>query len=451
MSQSFLQRSSFDSWPIAKPLHRTLALLIDSVLVLVVVAILMKLFRQPMHMQNTPYFWLICMWFWEAFFVIFTGSSPGKRLLSLEIYSPRYDGAPSPVQISLRIIMFWMGLGLLGIGVLPILSRRDHRGWHDLIAETLVIGTSRSSPSTIATRWVPDIILILSLLLFSGIGARIFSVGLKNSQISTYSLKNCDSPEAFVKNTKNVLVGLVISPAFTNCWQAIETTNQNIKDAKIYQLAAIAKKYHQYLLIDKDERTEFFKNEIKPLEASLCATPSKECNSAGFLATLETGEDISYSENYFSESEAVLKQIAKSDDIAASLPKIIEGESNGWMKTLLTELEIGVKPEKLKRLPLVSNNRDWIHAVECLDRISSHLTTSSCDKMQTAYYAATEAKIANFDPIDDYLSTQARDFIYEELKALKTYYTAVANKDEAIQKDFLATYPRDSIFRSLVP
>lgn len=431
-------------------MQRVLALLIDSVLVLFVVVVLMKLFKQPMHWQNTPYFWLICMWFWEAFFVIFTGSSPGKRLLSLEIYSPRYDGAPSPVQISLRIIMFWLGLGLLGIGILPILSRRDHRGWHDLIAETLVIGTSRSNPSNIATRWVPDIILVLSLLLFSGIGARIFSVGIKNSQISTYSLNNCDSPEAFVKHSKDVLVGLVISPAFTNCWQAIETSNQNIKDAKIYQLAIISKKYHQYLLISKDARADFYKNEIKPLETTLCISPSKECNSASFLATLESGEDISFSENYFSEYETLLKSLAKTDDILKILPETIESESSGWLKTLLTELEVGLNPSKLKRLPLVSNNKDWVHAVECLERINSHLTTSSCDKMKMAHYAVKEAKIANFDPIDDYLSTQPRDFIYEDLKALKVYFTAKSNNDEKTAESFLATYPKDAIFKNLV-
>jgi uncharacterized RDD family membrane protein YckC len=449
MSQSFLQRSSFDSWPIAKPLHRVLAFLIDSILVLLLVIGLMKLFKQPLLLQNTPFFWLIAMWFWEAFFGIFTGSSPGKRLLSLEIYSPRYDGPPSPVQISLRIVMFWVGLGLLAIGILPILSRRDHRGWHDLIAETLVIGTSRSNPSPLAIRWVPDLILILSLLLFSGIGARIFSTGLKKSQTSSYSFNNCDSSEAFVKQSKDVLVGLVISPAFTNCWQAIETTNQSIRDARIYQLAEIARKYHHLLLIEPTFRQAFYEENIKPLQTALCTTPSKECNSAGFLATLLSGEDISYSENYFAE-DAILLQTLASGNIQDKIAELVEESPEGRRKTYLKELWVGLEPKRLSKIALVSNNRDWVQAVDCLRRLNDNLTTTNCDVMQMAKYAVDQAKIHNFEPIDDYLAKQPRDFIYEELKSLKEYFTAAMNNNNAVTTAFMSYYPKDAVFRANV-
>lgn len=74
-----------------------------------------------------PYFWAT------------SGSTPGMRMMGLQVVRD-VDGGPISVgQAVLRLIGYWVSGAVLYLGYIWIFIDKRHRGWHDLIAGTVVV------------------------------------------------------------------------------------------------------------------------------------------------------------------------------------------------------------------------------------------------------------------------------------------------------------------------
>ncbi|TNM47236.1 RDD family protein [Nocardioides albidus] len=66
------------------------------------------------------------------------GRTVGKAIVGLKVVSR--DGQPlRPSAAVLRVLVFPLSTSLLGLGLLLVVQRRDHRALHDLIARTAVV------------------------------------------------------------------------------------------------------------------------------------------------------------------------------------------------------------------------------------------------------------------------------------------------------------------------
>jgi len=74
-----------------------------------------------------PYFW------WKG------GATPGMRLFRLRVVRDADGGPISGSQALLRLLGYWVNQVALYIGFAWILVDKRRRGWHDLIAGTVVI------------------------------------------------------------------------------------------------------------------------------------------------------------------------------------------------------------------------------------------------------------------------------------------------------------------------
>lgn len=87
--------------------------------------------------------WGIFTLLWQGGWELFTGRSPGARLLGLELRSMRDGERARPWQVMLRL----MGIGLevltLGLGYALVFITREGRSLHELISHTVVTRASR--------------------------------------------------------------------------------------------------------------------------------------------------------------------------------------------------------------------------------------------------------------------------------------------------------------------
>jgi len=73
-------------------------------------------------------------WFWAR-----SGSTPGMRLMSLQVVRDADGGKVSGGQALLRLLGYWVSGAVLYLGFIWIFVDQRHRGWHDLIAGTVVV------------------------------------------------------------------------------------------------------------------------------------------------------------------------------------------------------------------------------------------------------------------------------------------------------------------------
>jgi uncharacterized RDD family membrane protein YckC len=78
-----------------------------------------------------PFFW------WRG------GQTPGMRLFGLRVVRDRDGGPLSGGQAALRLLGFWVNSVAFYIGFAWVLIDQRRRGWHDLIAQTVVIEVPR--------------------------------------------------------------------------------------------------------------------------------------------------------------------------------------------------------------------------------------------------------------------------------------------------------------------
>jgi uncharacterized RDD family membrane protein YckC len=73
-------------------------------------------------------------WFWAR-----SGSTPGMRLSGLRVVRDADGGSLSGGQALLRLVGYWISAAVMYLGFAWILVDKRHRGWHDLIAGTIVV------------------------------------------------------------------------------------------------------------------------------------------------------------------------------------------------------------------------------------------------------------------------------------------------------------------------
>jgi len=83
---------------------------------------------------------VLAFWFWNRVVRVSRGgSSAGMRLCGIRLVALRSGTAPSVDTAILREVVGTLLLLPLGLGLLPMLWRRDHRGSHDLAAGVVMI------------------------------------------------------------------------------------------------------------------------------------------------------------------------------------------------------------------------------------------------------------------------------------------------------------------------
>ena len=83
---------------------------------------------------------VLAFWFWNRVVRVSRGgSSAGMRLCGIRLVALRSGTAPSVDTAILREVVGTLLVLPLGLGLLPMLWRRDHRGSHDLAAGVVMI------------------------------------------------------------------------------------------------------------------------------------------------------------------------------------------------------------------------------------------------------------------------------------------------------------------------
>jgi uncharacterized RDD family membrane protein YckC len=73
-------------------------------------------------------------WFWAR-----NGATPGMRMFGLQVVRDRDGGPISGGQAILRLFGYWVDGLVFYLGYIWILIDKRKRGWHDLIAGTVVV------------------------------------------------------------------------------------------------------------------------------------------------------------------------------------------------------------------------------------------------------------------------------------------------------------------------
>ena len=73
-------------------------------------------------------------WFW-----VNGGATPGMRIFGLRVVRDRDGGPIGWGEAILRVIGLWIGGAVFYLGYIWILIDKRRRGWHDLIAGTIVV------------------------------------------------------------------------------------------------------------------------------------------------------------------------------------------------------------------------------------------------------------------------------------------------------------------------
>ncbi len=106
----------------------------------------------PVHFRSTPsddwsngWLWwdaslimaapfIAVVWFWLRF-----GATPGKMVLRLKVVDADTGEKLRPGQVIIRCVGYVISFLVTGIGVLSILFAKRKQGWHDQMADTVVV------------------------------------------------------------------------------------------------------------------------------------------------------------------------------------------------------------------------------------------------------------------------------------------------------------------------
>ncbi|MDX1432182.1 MAG: RDD family protein [Gammaproteobacteria bacterium] len=132
---------------------RFLAMIIDSILITVVLALIIGAFFGQEYLQQAvagdpaasaslglayliqlllPAAIIIAFW-------IYRSATPGKMVISAEIVDAKSLGKPSTIQLILRYVGYYVSTIVLCLGFLWVAFDARKQGWHDKIAGTLVV------------------------------------------------------------------------------------------------------------------------------------------------------------------------------------------------------------------------------------------------------------------------------------------------------------------------
>ena len=82
-----------------------------------------------------PFVATVAFWVWKQ-------ATPGKMLLRVKIVDARTGGRPSLGQFILRYVMYFPSVLVLALGFIWVAFDKRKQGWHDKVANTIVIRTN---------------------------------------------------------------------------------------------------------------------------------------------------------------------------------------------------------------------------------------------------------------------------------------------------------------------
>ncbi len=72
------------------------------------------------------------------------GQTPGMKMMGIRVVRDRDGGPITSGQAILRLIGYWISWFVFGLGYLWIFIDKRRRGWHDLIAGTVVVEAAKT-------------------------------------------------------------------------------------------------------------------------------------------------------------------------------------------------------------------------------------------------------------------------------------------------------------------
>ena len=126
------------------------ATIIDSIFILIVIVPILWLVYGPEYFENPEmqgnYIDMLLTDLMPAvaaiLFWIYKSATPGKMILKLEIVDAKTGGKPSTRQFLGRYVSYFISSIPLGLGMWWIGWDKHKRGWHNMLAGTLVIRKS---------------------------------------------------------------------------------------------------------------------------------------------------------------------------------------------------------------------------------------------------------------------------------------------------------------------
>ena len=128
------------------------AALIDSILLLIVIAPLMTAIHGMQYWTSPNYF----QGFWDVvvnyllpaiaiiIFWIYRAATPGKMMLKLTIVDAKTGGQPSKGQYIGRYLAYYVSAIPLFLGLIWVGIDKRKQGWHDMLAGTLVLRNNQT-------------------------------------------------------------------------------------------------------------------------------------------------------------------------------------------------------------------------------------------------------------------------------------------------------------------
>lgn len=242
------KRLAFDALPMASPWERTLSFLIDVTFAWALVTLAQVAFKISLSPFDQVRYGLCIHLFFEVVGLSFWGKSLGKALLKLQVYSPKQESHPDIQQVLIRTLTFWGQFLFFNAGSTPVIFRKDRRGWHDSISETVVIGQIKSVPkndSSNIARFAFRFQVVCAVSYTLAVMAS-GSNPLKGwqSEAQAKSSISCDDPAILLENHKEVLLAMIISPSWAKCWDETGFSLSLLQDSKVLEGVKTARLVH---------------------------------------------------------------------------------------------------------------------------------------------------------------------------------------------------------------
>lgn len=437
LEQSVQNRRAFDNWKVAGPVPRTLAFLLDAIMAGILMLAFVAFLNPDSELHSLIYFWILALWTWEGLWLTSAGTTPGRRLFGMSVYAPRNDGVPNPLQVCIRILSFWSGFLLAGIGLTPILFRRDRRGWHDLLSETLTVGAEKSLPSSAAQSAGQGLLIFQALAVFSFGGALLFSTGTGHLRFATLAkhTTTCNDREVVINQSPEVLFAVAISPAWQSCVPKILSALGPLNDSQLARVLTLASRYYEMWNQDLNRREEYYQQAIQPLEADICEgnrSLEETCRTARHMASVSVPNvDTKAQVSWLNQYEPIVRSISLESNPTKRVENIlaaIDSTRDPIVKSALRdrlwaeELALGQRPSNT--LPRSYNN-DWNVEQACWLGAMGYEDVSGCKDRDLQ-----EGVSALFLMLENRDSDDARDKVsrldlgesQEEFKLLITAY-----------------------------
>jgi uncharacterized RDD family membrane protein YckC len=143
---------------------RTGAAIIDSVLVLIIIApILTAIYGAQYWLDES-----LIKGFWDVLinfvlpaiaitvFWIYKSATPGKMATKLTIVDAKTGGKPTTAQFILRYFGYYVSMVPLFLGIIWVGIDKRKQGWHDKLAGTVVLRSNENEPVKFDRRFIKN-------------------------------------------------------------------------------------------------------------------------------------------------------------------------------------------------------------------------------------------------------------------------------------------------------